>query len=75
MNDLPEPDEDAVPPARRKTSGVAWAFVFLIFLMVAVDILGTMMLGTNANNTFSKIKHDVGSPPVAPSQGPHPSHK
>lgn len=70
VNDLPEPTEDAPPPAPRKTSGLAWAFVFLVFVILTVELLSIEMLGTNANNTFSKI-----GPVPAPPPRPVPSHK
>jgi len=71
MNDLPEPGEDVVPPAPRKTSGLAWAFVILIFVVVVVDVLSIQMLGNNSHKTFSNI----GTVPPAPSTRPVPSHK
>jgi hypothetical protein len=39
----------------RRTSGLAWVLVFLIFLAVVVDMVATMSLGVNANETFRTV--------------------
>lgn len=71
MNDLPEPDEDVIPPAPRKTSGLAWGCVILFLIMLIVDLVGISMLGKNANNTFSNIRGVTD----APVKHPVPSQK
>lgn len=57
MSDIPDEDEDALPkPAPRKTSGLAWALVFLFFVVLVVDLASTMGLGRNAPRTFEHVE-------------------
>lgn len=56
MNDIPDPDEDAPPPPPRKTSQLAWAIVWVIFLVVLIDILSIQYLGNrNSGETFKRV--------------------
>ena len=46
---------ESTPSASRKTSGCAWAFVFLMLVMVVVEMFSIQLLGRNANQTFQFV--------------------
>jgi len=46
---------EATPSASRKTSGCAWAFVFLMLVVVVVEMLSMQVVGRNANQTFQFV--------------------
>ncbi len=63
VNDLPDEDEDEVPAPRRKTSRLAWAVVWVILLIVAIDLVGSLtMRGNTTGASFSGVGSVVGQP-------------